>query len=519
MKAILTTVCLALLALPTTPHPQEEGEAPVAREATVMLRLESGEVLWGSILDHDPEGIRFRRLDSGGVVPLAWSFLDPEEESALRLRFGYVEAQGEEMLIDAERILLIDGTELVGRIVNRTEEHLWLKRAEGTLPIDKRRLQGTATLVQVPALDVYTKEELYQLKAFELQAGLLLDGLVGAESHDALAQYSERLFDYPHALEHYREVKLLAPEYDTSRVDAAIARSEQKAALQEQVEALAKIDLYRARKRYDLALEAIELFPALYPDSPLLDDWNELRARVTRYQERDLRDEIVRQVYSWAVRLARQAARQRPTYEEALAYLDDTMLDETMSEDLLSGVQGSLERIAPGIEAEEVQRLWMQRKGGRYRQASFGNGTWLLGETRALATYEEEEEEAVEPKSGSQAEARAKLEDRIQRYLRNQELTRRSRAGGSADEEDPATFWNAWDYAGRYQWILAYFAEFSNLFEIERVRFSSCRECGGSGARDVVYTGSAIAGDSAQNVLVPCPTCHTIGRVRRIRYR
>ena len=54
-------------------------------------------------------------------------------------------------MIDADRFVLADGTEVVGSIVNRTDEHIWVKRAEGTVPISKRLITGASTLVRVPA--------------------------------------------------------------------------------------------------------------------------------------------------------------------------------------------------------------------------------------------------------------------------------------------------------------------------------------------------------------------------------
>jgi hypothetical protein len=49
---------------------------------------------------------------------------------------------------------------------------------------------------------------------------------------------------------------------------------------------------------------------------------------------------------------------------------------------------------------------------------------------------------------------------------------------------------------------------------------SNCRECGGIGVREVIYTGGARSGDTVSGRrLMHCPTCHGIGRVRRIRYR
>jgi hypothetical protein len=489
-----------------------DADAPAVR----MLRLRSGEILWGSIESHDPDGLRVRLLETGGLVPIPWSLFDPDEERTLQLLYGYVGDDVEELTVEAERITLSDGSELVGRIQNTDEDFLWLKRAEGTVPIDKRRLKGAPVLVEAPALDVYTKQELYQQKAFELGPYLVLEGNEGAKAQDQLARFAERLFDFPHALEHYTLARALDPTFDTERIGAAIERCTLKAGEQEQVDFLAEIDLWRARKRYDKALAALEVFPRQFPDSPLLEDWNALKARVLKHQQADLRDEVVRSVHARAQRLARETAR-KDTYEEVIAYLD-----EGFAEDLVKQVQADLTELAPAITPEEVQKLWRERKGGRVRQASYGLGTWLLGEDRALATPAEEgkEKEEEKPAAGSQAEARKKLEERIQRYLKNQELARAAQSGGAASaEDDPNAFWKDYEIAGRAQWILAYFVENAGIFQIDRIRFENCRECGGTGARDLLDTGSAISGDAAGERLVPCPTCHTLGRVRRVRYR
>ncbi len=511
--AVLLLSCLCVAAAPLFAAQEAAPEAT----ATTMLKLRTGDILFGSILAHDPDGLSFRRLETGGELRLPWSNLDPEESAAMRLRFGYVETEAEELLIDADRLELADGREVIGRIVNRTDEHLWVKRAEGTTPVPKSNVRAV-TGMQVPALDVFTKEELYQDKAFELQGRLALEGRAGAEAHDELARHAERLLDYPHALEHYQEVQALDPAYDTARLAQAVQRSQEKAAQQQQVEHLARIDLHRARKSYDKALAELESFPRLFPDSPLLEDWNKLQKRVAKSQERDLRDEVVRGWHEWTLRLAREAARKK-SYEEVLGYLD-----EKMSEEVADKVREDVQKIAPGIDADAVRRLWNERKSVRYHTATYGLGTWLLGEAaRAELDQKQEDEKAAAdpnaaPEKGSQAAARKKLEERIKRYLENQKLAQEAQQE-TAQDEDPQVFWESWNLSGRAQWILAYYAEKSGDFRDLQPRFENCRECGGTGARDILFVGAAMAGQGAKQTLVPCQTCHTIGIVRRIRYR
>lgn len=494
-------------------------EPPAADAPSTMLRLKSGAIAFGQILAHDPDGLRFRMLETGGEVPLPWNVLDPGEADEMRLRYGYAESEAEELMLEAERLELASGAELIGRIVNRSETHLWVKRSEGTVPIPLTQVRGAITHVQAPALDLFTREELYQDKASELQARLAAEGRPGAQAHDELARYAERLFDFAHALEHYQRAAERDPTYDAARLAQDVARAEAKAALQQQVDHLAEIDLMRARKRYDKALELMTQFRTLYPKSPLLTDLAKLQDRVGKSQERDLRAEIISRWHAWTVRLAREAAR-KPTFEEVRGYLD-----EKLGEDLAQKVRDEVQSIAPGVEVDQVRRLWSERKGGKFRTATYGLGTWLLGEAARAELDQAKEKKDAAPEKGTQSEARKKLVERIKRYLDNQKLTRDAAKSGG-DDEDPQVFWAEWNWAGRAQFVLAYFAEKSGEFRDLQARFSNCRECGGTGARNVLFTGQASSADqegagkgNAGEVLVPCPACHTIGIVRRIRYR
>ena len=498
----------------------EEGSEPDAASAELqlppmMLRLRTGGILWGSIVEHTPEWFRFRRVDNGGVVRLPWARLDPAEEENLRLRFGYVDAAADEIMVTVDRFPLRDGTEITGLIESRTDQYIYVKTAESTIPIPKTQIAGASTVVQVPALDIYTRGELYQQRVLELQADLLAEGEVGAKANYETAEFCERLFDYPRAAHHYRKAAELDPTFETELVLIAISRSEMKAEQQEQVDMIAQIDLYRARKRYDLAVELIQKFPVEFPDSPLMEDFRKMQDRVAKYQERDLRAETVRLWHKWTGKLTGQAARELKTHEAVLAYIEDGLLDE-----LRTGVVEELQRLAPGIEPDEMQRFWDERKGGRRRQATYGLGTWLLGEDRALAELVSQEEKKEPAEKGSQGEERQKLEERIKRYLENQELARKAKVGGESDEDDPEKFWAQWNWSGRSLWTQAYFVEHSGLFRLEKVLFNNCRGCGGKGVREVIFTGSAVSGDAGGNHrLIRCPTCRGIARTRRIKYR
>jgi hypothetical protein len=497
------------------------ADAPAETKDT-LLRLKSGAIVFGQILAHDPDGIRVRMLETGGEIPLPWGVLDPTEADEMRQRYGYVQADSEELLVEADRIELASGKELVGRIVSRDETHLWVKRAEGTVPIPKTSVRGAITSVEAPALDIFTREELYQDKAFELQGRLAAAGRPGAQANDELAHFAERLFDYTHALAHYTRAAELDPNYEPARLTQDIARTQAKAALQKQVDQLAEIDLQRARKGYKKAIDLIAEFRTLYAKSPLLADLNQLAERVAKSQERDLREEIISRTHYWSVRLAREIA-QKTNLEEVQAYLE-----EKMGEDLMLKVREDVQSIAPGIEVDQIKRLWGDRKGGKYRWATYSLGTWLIGEEARAELDQTKDKKEAEPPKGSAAEQRKKLEEKVKRYMDNQKLTRQG-SDKPDDSEDPQAFWQTWNWAGRSQWVQARFAEKSGFFHDLQARFENCRECGGTGAREILFTGNAASAQNdgsgqsatakAGEQLVICPACHHIGVVRRIRYR
>jgi len=527
--ALLSVVSIALLgaapsatpslALGASPSVSLGAQASAASPGeTQVLRLRSGDILWGQVVEHDAGTLRFRRIDTGGIVSLPWSFLDPVEEAERRLEFGYVELAAEELLVDAERFTLRDGSELMGVLDGRDTRFIWIKNADGRIPIPVQNIQGAPERVRVAALEVYSRQELYQAKSAELGAALVASGRTGAVAHDELAKYSERLFDYVHAYEHYSYVDQLDPSYDSQRIGSALERAKLKAEQQEQLDVLSAIDLHSARGRFDRALAALALFEERYPDSPLREDWIKLRDRVKKAQLSAVREAVRRSVYSWTTRLAREAVRKHTEYSSLVAYLEDDM-----QEALFEAVRGDLARLAPGIEEGEIKQIWLERKLAGARPATFGVGTWLLGKERANKTYAKEkdkEKEGEGDKQPSKADARKQLDERLEAYIKNQQLTRKAQSRGSSDEEDEnQKFWELWNYSSRWHWAQAYFIEDSELFSVTSVSYTACRECGGKGILEILNLGGASKNSKRGNVATPCPTCHTLGIVRRIRYR
>ena len=122
-RLVLAAVaCFAVVAALTSARPAAAQERPLLDPATgqtlrfqvppppspeevLLLQLRDGSVRWGSIVAHDPELIDFTLLSNGGQARVPWTLLDPRQAEELRNKFGYVELEAEEALVDAEREL------------------------------------------------------------------------------------------------------------------------------------------------------------------------------------------------------------------------------------------------------------------------------------------------------------------------------------------------------------------------------------------------------------------------------
>jgi hypothetical protein len=181
--------------------------------------------------------------------------------------------------------------------------------------------------------------------------------------------------------------------------------------------------------------------------------------------------------------------------------------------------------------AEVVRRAFAARKKERWLRASYGQGTWLLGKQAALKGADGETKPQDAPVNERDKE-RMELEQRLSRFLENQQLAR-SAQGGADDEDERETFWKELPSTARQNWIVAYYAENSGVFEVRpQPLLSPCRECGGTGTRQMSIVGANSVNNQAQagggraaqqaaptDTFAECVGCHGIGIVRRVSYR
>lgn len=497
------SIIACLLAIAAHQDPAAPAEAPVT-----LLQLRDGRIAWGTIRSHDPEGFVFERLDNGGIARIGWNLLDPRLEQELKSKYGYVDLTGDEVMIDADRIVTTDGTEFLGRILDRTDDAILLKTASATISIPKNRIGGAATTVPVRALEVFSKAELYDQQ-------LLSNPPADAAGHFALGQYCERILDFGHALEHYQKAAELDPAFRTADVSLAATRATEKAKNQDQIDYLGEVESELLRKHFDKALAMADAFAEKFPESVLVPDARKKHDRIIKARERYISDRVARQLITRAGALAHQAALEKP-FEEAVAYAQEAMRTE-----LFDLVAKDMAKVSKEATPDTVRQMWASRKKVLWHKASYGLGTWLLGKDEALEGMEEEKEEK---KPVSEADKqRADLEKKIKAFLQNQEMARRAQSQ-EEQGEDRDGFWREFPVMSRAQWILAYFVENSGDFEVaKKPNLANCPDCGGIGTREVSVAGANVAtsmkGQGVIGTTNECTTCHGIGRIRRIAFR
>lgn len=507
--------CIALLALAHAPVAAQVATPPgtpdgtlAAPTAATMLRLRDGSIQWGGIQAHDPDGLVFVRLDTGGRVRLPWAYLHPEEERDLRTRFGYVDVSGDEVLIDADHIVTIEGAELTGIIIDRTGDMILIKTASATIPVPKNRLAGAPTIVQVPATEVFTRAELYA-------QALSNADVSAAEGQFNLARWCERILDFAHAAEHYKKGAELDATFRPEDMRVSLERALAKAARQDQVDYLSEIDALIGRRRYDEALARADAFKERFPDSPLQAEAKKAHDRSIKARDKFVAERVATLWFTRSGQLARQVSA-KMGIEEVINYVGGQM-----SRDVLDYVTREAQTLTKAATPDDVKKLWQLRRKVRWNRASYGPGTWLLGRDAALKGSQPAKDE-TKPVSEKDKE-RADLEKKLLRYMQNQEMARKAKSTAEQSDDREAA-WKDLSSDNRASWVLAYYCETSGDLEVDpKPSFTNCRECGGEGVRTLSLAGGnvnrASIGKGLSDTTIECPTCHGLGVVRKISYR
>lgn len=496
--------CLLLLSLCVAPP----APLPAIQDAPdELVRLRDGRLLVGQIADHDLDGFELLLTRTGGRFRMAWSELFPGESERLRLGLGYAVSSAVPTTT-AHRFLLRNGREIVGRLIRQDARGFEVRTLDSSILIPAEMIAAPPEPVVVEVSSVLTPEQFYQERVVDVAA-------TDANAQYQFAQELEQVFALERAQEHYAAAgQLAAAAQDQpliSRVDIALKQLGETIANRAEAQALEEIRRAMYRERFEEAETLMSAYEAAFPQPKLRGKFLDLRKdfatdrdeAVTRYLARNWFDRVVAEVKKKA--LDREAA-----MDQLLSWVESELPQEVRLK-LVEELKGMNDE----LDATALDPLWAKRaeQGAVRHRASFGEGTWVLGAERAQAgMIEEKPDPAATGKSAEQKE----MEERVQRYLKNLETQRRAAAGAEKTGEATADDW--WRQASvneRFQFLLAYYAEYVGDYERTNLEFAACPTCGGTG----VIASIEVGPQGARERKATCPTCHGVAVRRALNFR
>ncbi|HTE05602.1 MAG TPA: hypothetical protein VK824_05345, partial [Planctomycetota bacterium] len=361
LLAVRLAACLALLLL----------GPPLAAE---IVRLRDGTLVHGEITDFDEAGgFTLVRADNGGRVRLRWEHLPPAEVARLKESRGFTGEDPQPWLVDVVHLVMKNGTTESGVLVDdgRTDAYT-LRRRNGTDSFPKQYVRTVET-GRADGLSIYAPDDLY------LEMVASLGAPVTAAQHFALAVACEGAGLYQQAQDHYAAVQQLDPKLKADLIAARLPRLSIKVEDKAETAFLDDIRNRLYRKQFDEALGMVAQFRKQYPASRQLGELVALEGQVGRERRDFYAAKIVSDYFSFLGKALNEISRRDGmTLGAAIS-----LIEESVHEDIIRRIATSY-RTSP----EQAAQLWTARHGGSVRTSSYGTGTFVLGEQKALDFFD-----------------------------------------------------------------------------------------------------------------------------------
>jgi hypothetical protein len=507
------TLLAALLAPALLAGSLHLSAASAGDDPPEVIRLKVGTEVVGTILPDgfdEAKGIRIRRVDDDSILDIDFDQMLAEDARRIRGARGYLPDDTEPILVEAARVKLMTGDELLGVIVEQDTEGLKLRQGTRVWPLKRAGIREIVP-VRVDALEVMDPEEMYGEEVAKRSPTTALD-------HYNLALFCESLQLWTRVKEHLTKVQELDPAFKTDIVSSKSLRADVRLQSAEDSSLLAKAQRFAQRNEYDAALALLADFLQKKPNSGLRADFEKTRRTIAKGREKWVKGQVILYFFINLEQAARQIAGEADGTSKAAR---KRMEGEATN----LALEATAKKIK--IKVEEARAIWEdpKRPTASWHYGNYGAGTWTLRDMDAVLK-DIKEDPAKAANAGKEPDnSNATLEDKIKKLIEQKKKEQEDAAKKAADaskqkrpkaeivdmpptEED---WWPGVNVDARIDYLLAWWAD-HDLHVQRKADVVDCAQCTGLGILRYFDRG----GDDKN---VPCPRCKGAQKDRIVKFR
>ena len=415
---------------------------------------------------------------TGSLRAFAWEAVDPADRVALQEAWGLVNTGQKLVTGDRVEYRLESGraTEIRGLVESENDTTIFIRRDGRIIEVPKARVVGRDR-EDMDVREIWGPDQLYDRQKAAMLAQLQGDASKWTALQDQqLATYAEWAGALEKAREHYQKAAadegFLQKDTAAQRLARVEALLQDKAALDTLKDARLKLGMNVFRR----VREILDGFGEKHPDASdaVKQKLEDLRAEFTERRTREFQ-KLARQKFVDIVEtLIRDKVREKDVTITDLTSWTRRELPDAAFKILAERTMKSNDDVTP----EEARQFWEGRPKTQYRRISYGAGTFI-----------------VEP---------AKMKAPTQRRTTGGGGggNRPGSGGGGTTPQfqipKPPTRDQWWEEIAttrdRLEWVLAYFIEHSELFEMDDREFRLCVMCNGVGLLSkLLQTGDTLS--------------------------
>lgn len=453
-----------------------------------IITLQDGRILHVKVVETTDAGLTVERLDNGGKVTLRWEHLRDADRKRLRIQYGLEEEESEADLVMVGHRIYPRQSDFTDGLVTGSDNEYFTMMVRGREErYRKDALRKPPEEREVSVFEVYTPEQLYQKKIAELAADADIEVIF------EFAKYCTRITMYDKAIEHFTKVKELDPGFKAEYIANQLKRLEILDRDKETRKLMREADQLGNSQKFDQCLARLREIAA--SGSVAAEIKAEAAKKVTVWEKKRheyYSNAVVQGYYRYVRKTLEDLSRDKRIYEkdEKERYSIDKAMSFIRSQLHKDAVKHLAEKL--GLDPKnEVEKMWKDRKRKSRDPVSYGSGTFIIAGVK----------EAQKDGGAAQNDAARQVQDYLRRLNRGQQQQQEQQAeiqGPKLKSKDE--WWASVESIVRLYWMLAYWVENSDQFEVTKRSFNACEQCGSTGTIKILGTQGSLQ-------RFTCPRC------------